>query len=198
MAAESQPLAGDLIRAVEVLSEVLADRSIRYALVGGLATTMRGRPRFTQDVDILLEVPQLSLAPLLEDLSRRGFTLDVATVVREFVRDHLTAFRFGTVRIDWLKPMLPLYSRALADATELPWTEGHTLRVATAEGLILTKLVAFRQQDQADIETLLAANQADIDVALIRREWHPYVSLEPARTAWLEAAIARIQPRKDA
>src|SRR5687767_8721762 len=110
MAAESQPLAGDLIRAVEVLSEVLADRSIRYALVGGLATTMRGRPRFTQDVDILLEVPQLSLAPLLEDLSRRGFTLDVATVVREFVRDHLTAFRFGTVRIDWLKPMLPLYS----------------------------------------------------------------------------------------
>ena len=152
MAAESQPLAGDLIRAVEVLSEVLADRSIRYALVGGLATTMRGRPRFTLDVDILLEVPQLSLAPLLEDLSRRGFTLDVATVVREFVRDHLTAFRFGTVRIDWLKPMLPLYSRALADATELPWKEGHTLRVATAEGLILTKLVAFRQQDQADID----------------------------------------------
>ena len=63
MAAESQPLAGDLIRAVEVLSEVLADRSIRYALVGGLATTMRGRPRFTQDVDILLEVTFPGAAP---------------------------------------------------------------------------------------------------------------------------------------
>jgi hypothetical protein len=196
MATDSSPLAGDLIHAVELLSQAFADRSIRYALVGGLATTMRGRPRFTQDVDILLDVPQLSLAPLLEDLSRRGFTLDVPTAVREFVRDHLTAFRYGTVRIDWLKPVLPLYTRTLQDATELPWTHGHTLRVATVEGLILTKMIAFREQDQTDIATLLAANQADIDLDLIRREWQPYASLEPARTAWLEATIARILPAR--
>lgn len=192
MATDSQPLAGDLIQAVEQLSETFAGRSIQYALVGGLATTMRARPRFTQDVDVLLEVPQLVLAPLLDDLSRRGFTLNVATVVREYVHDHLTAFRFGTVRIDWLKPVLPLYSHVLAAATELPWTAGHRLRVATAEGLILTKMIAFRQQDQADIATLLAANQADIDVELIRREWQPYAALEPARTAWLEATFAGI------
>ena len=43
----------------------------------------------------------------------------------------------------------------------MEWTEGHTVRVATAEGLILTKMVAFRPQDQIDIETLLTANRDD-------------------------------------
>lgn len=194
MPTEHNPLAAELIRAVELLSETFADRSIRYALVGGLATMMRGRPRFTQDVDVLLEVPQIALPPLLDDLSSRGFTLDVATVVSEFVREHLTTFRFGTVRIDWLKPVLPLYFRTLADASELTWTPGHSLRVATAEGLILTKMVAFRPQDQVDVETLLIANREEIDLDLIRREWSAVAAGEEARTAWLEDAIARLVP----
>lgn len=55
----------------------------------------------------------------------------------------------------------------------------------------LTKMVAFRPQDQVDIETLLTANRDTIDVDLIRREWAPFAPTEPERTAWLEAAIDR-------
>jgi hypothetical protein len=116
------------------------------------------------------------------------------TVIREYVRDHITAFRFREVRIDWLKPVLPLYARTLASASILPWTEGHAIRVASPEGLILTKMVAFRPQDQADIVSLLAANRDDIDIAEIRNEWAPYASTEADRTAWLEAVITRIVP----
>jgi len=151
MPAEYDLLADDLIRAVELLADVFAAKSIRYAVVGGLATLMRGRPRFTQDVDVLLDVPQIALPSLLDELARQGFTLHPPTVIREYVREHITAFRYGSVRIDWLKPVLPLYTRTLADASSLTWTEGHPLRVATPEGLILTKMVAFRSQDQVDI-----------------------------------------------
>ncbi len=89
-------------------------------------------------------------------------------MIKEYVREHMTAFKFGGVRIDWLKPMLPFYSRVLANASLLEWTEGHMVRVATAEGLILTKMVSFRLQDQVDIETLLTANRDTIDMNLIR------------------------------
>src|SRR5947208_5154818 len=136
MPGEHDLLEEDLIRAVEALADTFTARSIRYAVVGGLATLLRGRPRFTQDVDVLLDVPQLALPGLLDELTRRGFTLDAATVIREYVREHLTAFRYGSVRIDWLKPMLPLYARTLAEASSLTWTEGHEVRVASAEGLI--------------------------------------------------------------
>jgi hypothetical protein len=193
MSIDEKPLANELIRAVELLSETFHERSIRYALIGGLAAMLRGRPRFTQDVDVLLEVPQLALPPLVEELSERGFSLNVTEVVSEFVRQHLTTFRFGTTRIDWLKPVLPLYGEVLTSASELNWTEGHKLRVASPEGLILTKMVAFRDRDREDIETLLAANHDQIDFDLIRRHWQPYADSEPARTAWLEDAMARVK-----
>ena len=188
-----ESLAGDLLAAVEILGDVFDRRRIRYALLGGLATMLRGRPRFTQDVDVLLEVPQLALPGLLDELVEQGFSLDRETVIQQFVHQHMTAFRYGVVRIDWLKPVLPLYAHALASATNLPWGEGHVLRVLTPEGLIVTKMVAFRPQDQEDIRTLLVANRDEIDGDLIRREWATVSHGEEDRTAWLEAALAAVR-----
>lgn len=54
MAESPEPPAGDLVEAVEVLSEVFDARGIRYALLGGLATILRGRPRFTQGIRTIL------------------------------------------------------------------------------------------------------------------------------------------------
>ena len=90
-----EPLAGDLIAASEALGEVFDARGIRYAVLGGMATILRGRPRFTQDIDILLDVPQIALPGLLDELVDRGFTLDRETVIQEFVWHHMTAFRYG-------------------------------------------------------------------------------------------------------
>ena len=187
----------ELDQAVESLAEAFAARSIRHALIGGLATSLRGRPRLTQDVDFLVDVPQLTLPGLLDDLVGRKFTLDRAVVIQEYVREHITAFAFGPVRIDWLKPVLPFYMRTLADAKPLEWSEGHSIRVATAEGLILTKMVAFRPQDQMDVETLLTANRDEIDINLIREEWSPFAATEAERTAWLESVIARRVVRRE-
>ena len=189
MNVDSNLVPGDSVRAVESLAEAFDARSIRYALIGGLAFILRGRPRFTQDVDFLLEVPQIVLPSHLDDLVARGFTLDPVTVIRQYVREHVASFPFGGVRIAWLKPVLPIYSRTLADAEPLECTKGCMVRVATAEGLILTKMVAFRPQDQIDVETLLTANRDDINIDLIREEWSPFAVTEAERTAWLEAAI---------
>ena len=197
MHVDSKLLPSNSVRAVELLAEAFDARSIRYALIGGLAFVLRSRPRYTQDVDFLLEVPQTVLPGLLDDLVERGFQLDPAIVISQFVREHMTSFPFRDARIDWLKPILPLYSRTLTDAGPLEWTEGHTVRVATAEGLILTKMVAFRPQDQIDIETLLTANRDNIDIDLIRKEWSAFAAAEPDRTAWLESVIARRVERRE-
>jgi hypothetical protein len=190
-------LSNGLIVAVEVLSEAFDSQSIRYALIGDLGTAMRGYCPFGLAAEFLLDVPQVALPGLLDDLVERGFSLDPSVVIREYVRQHITSFWYGAIRIQWLKPVLPLYSRALADAAPLEWTEGHTVQVATAEGLILTKIIAFRTQDQMDIETLLTANRDEIDLDLIREEWSRFAATEPERTAWLEAAIARWVIRRE-
>lgn len=197
MHVEADVWTGDSVRAVESLSEAFEARSIRYALIGGLAFALRGRLRFTHDVDFLIDVPQSVLPSLLDDLVGRGLAIDPAVVIEQYVGEDVATFPFAGVRVDWLKPVLSLYSRTLADAAPVEWTEGHLIRVTTAEGLILTKMVAFRPQDQIDIETLLTSNRDTIDIDLIRREWSPFAATEPERTAWLEAAIERRVVRRE-
>jgi hypothetical protein len=180
----------ELAEAVQRLATVFQERQVQHALIGGLAVGLRSRPRATQDADFIVSVPALALPGLLESLASEGFEIDVMEAVRRWGVDHFLAFWCGQVRIDWLQPVLPLYTTALNTATARPWLDSQ-IQVATAEGLILTKMVAFRPQDQADIETLLMANRDEIDLALIRREWVAVSAGEEQRTSWLEQALSR-------
>jgi hypothetical protein len=86
---------------------------------------------------------------LLEELVVEGFEIDVMEMIRRWSVERFMAFGCGRVRVDWMQPVIPLYARVLDSAEEKPWLDA-TLRVATAEGLILTKMVSFRPQDQVD------------------------------------------------
>ena len=58
------PLASTL----DDLVEVLARAGVAYAVIGGLATGYRARPRYTKDIDLLVDVPQVALPALLEQV----------------------------------------------------------------------------------------------------------------------------------
>ena len=58
-------------------------------------------------------------------------------------------------------------------------------------------MVAFRPQDQIDIDTLLTANRDNINIDLIREEWSPFAATERERTEWLEAAIDKRVVRRE-
>ena len=58
------PLASTL----DDLVEVLARAGVAYAGIGGLATGYRARPRYTKDIDLLVDVPQVALPALLEQV----------------------------------------------------------------------------------------------------------------------------------
>src|SRR5262245_48397427 len=129
-----------------------------YALIGGMATSYRSQPRFTKDIDLLLNIPKVVLPSLLEELGRRGLTFDHQATSQAWTRQHMAVLSYRGIRIDWLKPVLPLYQHVIDRATIESWTN-QPIKIATPEGLILLKLLAFRTQDQLDIENLVAANR---------------------------------------
>ena len=169
--------------------EVLTATGTSYALIGGLATGFRSRPRYTQDIDVLLDVPRIRLPDLLERLRVRGFEFDLPAVIAEFQQHHLAVLWRGDVRLDWLAPVLPAYRHVLDTASNEQGPAG-PIRVATTEGLILMKLLAYRLQDQADIEALVAANRGTIDLEWIQREWETIFSTDDPRWRWLEEQAA--------
>ncbi len=59
MASEPPELPEDLPAGLLQLTQALDKLRLRYALIGGVATGYRSRPRFTQDLDFLLDIPQL-------------------------------------------------------------------------------------------------------------------------------------------
>src|SRR5262249_52640241 len=103
----------DLIEGAIQAAEAMRDCRVSYALIGGLAAGKRTNPRFTRDVDFLLNVPQITLPSLLENLARRGFDFDMSVTIREWTQHHMTTMSFRGVRFDWLKPVIPLYQHVL-------------------------------------------------------------------------------------
>lgn len=180
MANDSSGLAPELLHGALEVADALNKFQLNYALIGGLAAGYRTHARFTRDVDFLLAIPQLALPPVLEILKQRGFSFDLLTTIREWTQEHMTVLSYHGIRIDWLKSVIPAYQHVLERATEETWLD-HRIRVASAEGLILLKLLAFRTQDQLDIENLVAANRDQLDLAWIQAEWLTLADMDDPR-----------------
>src|SRR5207245_2956540 len=90
--------------ALSELVGVFRSRGTRYALIGGLGVTVRGRTRFTRDIDVLLDVPPLELPRLLEDLAHRGFEFDLIPTIQAWSHGLVVMYWHGCIRVDWLRP----------------------------------------------------------------------------------------------
>jgi predicted nucleotidyltransferase len=178
----------DLLQVLDRLARILNECQVAYALIGGLAVAVRGPIRATRDIDLLVQVPQVELPRVLTALANDGFLLDVPQAIGVWNRDSLLDFTCGSIRIDWLKPVLPAFADILRRAR---WEEvgERRIRVADAEGLLLLKLIAFRGRDQEDIKGILAANAGTLDLDWLRRELHGLVTDEDPRRAQFDSWV---------
>lgn len=186
-AAEREP-PSELLGALARLVEVLNQRKTSYALVGGLGVAVRGPVRATRDIDMIVSVPQIELARLLEALAEHGFSVDLYNAIRTWREDHLLEFALGGVRVDWIKAVLPVFERILGRAR---WEDvgGAKIRVADAEGLLLLKRIAFRPRDQEDVRGILAANRGALDLDWVRREWRELAAADDPRNDLFEQMV---------
>jgi len=188
MRAETAISERDLHEGLIASAETFAELGIAYAVIGGLAAGMRSQSRFTKDIDFLLRIPQIQLSVVLEKLRERGFEFDLVSTIREWTQHHMVQLTFRGIPVDWLKPPIPLYDHVLDRATD-ERLQNHPIRVASVDGLILLKLLAFRTADQLDIERLVAVHRERLDLDWIRTEWQSVHSLDDSRMKWLETLV---------
>jgi hypothetical protein len=124
---------------LEILAEcadALEQTDIPYVLVGGLASAILGRPRFTRDIDLLVRPRDAREA--LAAFERRGFETEETNphwIFKAFKSDVMIDVLFtlkGGVFLDDR-----MYERSL-----LAKVDGGTLRVAAPEDLVVTKAIA--------------------------------------------------------
>ena len=159
-----------LVRGLVTVARWLADYGEPYAPIGGMAVVLRARPRFTDDIDVLVCVPGGSVDRLLASAGHHGFTWDPSALPEPGEEGLIRLQREAgatPLHVDVMYAAEPAVERLLARATTVH-VAGCDLRVATSEDLILMKLEANRGQDLDDVLALREAAGDALDRAYLR------------------------------
>jgi predicted nucleotidyltransferase len=163
-------------------------------VIGGIAVILNGVPRATRDVDATVDASSMPIEDVLEHFASfgiRGRISDVADFAR--VSQVLLLRHEGSgVDVDLSLAWLPFELEAL-EASSVVVRRGLRARIARPEDLIIYKSVAWRPQDQQDIERLLALHMADIDLERVRLTVAALSEAieQPGRLAELEELVLR-------
>ena len=153
-----------LLTALRQTADFLDARHQPWALVGGLAVSIRVEPRFTRDIDLAVAVVDDAAAEsLVADLVAAGFVLKLSLEQQALGR--LAAVRLippgepeeGIV-IDLLFTSSGIEPEICRDAERLEIAPGLTVPVAQAGHLVAMKLLALgpdRPQDGVDLRALV-------------------------------------------
>lgn len=138
------------------LASELEKKNVRYALVGGVAMAFYTDPRFTQDIDFLIESDDFAKTKSI--LENEGYFESAApwsfrNVAIEMHRFLKVAAKEDEMMIDILIAKEDKVSRIIKNAQEADSEDGKVV-VANKKDLIWLKRRRASKQDQADIERL--------------------------------------------
>ena len=150
----------------------LSARRRKFALVGGLAVSIRAEVRFTRDVDIAVSVENDEDAEaLIYELRSVGYE-PVATVEHE-ARSRLSTVRLLSpqgVKVDLLFATSGIEEEIVARASFIEMGDAGRVPVANAEELLAMKILSMtdiRLQDRLDAQRLLQF-VPDLDLQVVR------------------------------
>lgn len=160
------------LRALDSGLTVLRETKARFAVIGGLAVSVRTEPRFTKDADFLVAVSNDAEAERIgKAMMQRGFVLASLFERTDLARIATMRFMLDDVYVDLLTAVCGAEPEIVADAAELVVLEGRKCPVASVGALIGLKALACANRkkldDQADLQRLLAvATEKDIETAM--------------------------------
>lgn len=166
----------DRLRApLQALMRWIKASRLRAAIIGGVAASLRGKPRLTKDIDVV--VLDATADELIESGATFGFAPRVSDATDFAQRTRVLLLRYmpGNVDVDLSLGALPFEEEVIERSTEVD--VGRLLiRIATAEDLVIMKAVAGRARDFADIEGIVAVRH-DLDVERIRHWVREFASV---------------------
>jgi predicted nucleotidyltransferase len=150
----------------------LERRERRFALVGGLAVSIRGEVRFTRDVELAIAVSNdAETERLVRDLASAGYV--VVALVEHDERKRLATVRLrspSAIVVDLLAASSGIEEEVVERATPVAIEGVGAIPVARAEELLAMKILSMtdsRPQDRIDAVNLLAVNPT-LDLGSVR------------------------------
>ncbi len=163
----------DYIPTTNEFLKILNQLGIEHAVIGGVATGVWSEERLTKDIDFTIAMNESQWTSLQEALKNCSETEVFQTSFDPGEKvPFLIRIRYKGVIIDLLTSLTP-YQDLLIKRRITTEVWGYTIDVASAEDIILLKLLAHRGQDMVDIQKIVQ-HIKNLDLAYIEKwvkEW---------------------------
>lgn len=145
---------------LERVAAALDAAGLPYMVVGGQAVLLHGEARLTKDVDVTLAAGLERLADVLAVARATG--LDPLVDPESFTRRTLVLpcqDEMTKLRVDFILSFSP-YERQAIERSRLVTMGATQVHFATAEDLVIHKMIAGRPRDVEDVKGVLRKNPA--------------------------------------
>jgi hypothetical protein len=158
-----------VVELLAALHDALEPIAPGWYLFGAQAALLYGAARLTADVDITVDAGAHSAAELIAVLHNAGFTLRVADADQFVARTRVIPLVHAAsgIPVDVVLAGAGLEERFLQRA-QVREIEGVRVRVASAEDIVVMKVLAGRAKDLDDVRAILGAHPTDFDRDLVR------------------------------
>jgi predicted nucleotidyltransferase len=142
-----------------------------YLLYGGLAAGLWGEPRYTEDVDFVLFLPERQAFKFLRQAAAKGFAVEEDLAIQQLQVSGWARLPFGDRKSPWHLDLTlgdsPFDKSALARKKKVELFE-RKVWVASPEDLLVYKLVSWRERDVLDVHAIVK-RQKSLDAAYLRK-----------------------------
>lgn len=129
---------------------------VSFAVLGGYAVGHHGRPRATQDLDLLVSGRDDNLGRVAEALRAFGAPASVVTSVAHLGPTEVAFLGVPPVRVDILRTVDGVDTESVLARVETVIVDGLSIPIIHIDDLIANKRASGRPQDLADVAALEA------------------------------------------
>lgn len=159
---------GELGAALASVSRTLDAHGVKHMVIGGLAAINWTRPRFTDDIDVTVRLPEDRLEVLIECIPDLGSSR-VSDPAGFAERARVLPLRLADgTDLDLLIATVAFEHEAIDRAVLIDLGPG-VVPMCRPEDLILYKVVSRRPVDQSDVSAILA-HQREIELGPLREK----------------------------
>ena len=159
-----------------LISSFFESQRIPYFITGSMASIAQGEPRFTNDIDVVADIPIEAVPALLAAFPSPEFYLSNEAVIDAINR----RFQFNIIHVDSafkidviIPERSPFNELRLQRAIRLNLDADHSARFATPEDVILKKLQYFQEggseKHLRDIAGLFTIKGSQIDLKYLEQ-----------------------------
>jgi len=138
----------------EEFLELLNNHKVRYCIIGSYALSFHARPRYTKDIDILVDASAKNAKKILSALNDFGFGSLNLRVEDFSEKGNIIQLGYEPVRIDIITSLEGLnFSDIWEKRVQGPYGS-QMVNFIDRQNLIKSKKISNRIQDKADLELL--------------------------------------------